>query len=171
MRVPLSWLSDYVDLPPGETARDIAARLIRVGLEVETVEHAGAEVQGPLVVGRVLEFSEQTHKNGKTIRWCSVAAVSPSSAMAWANSSVFFFATDGRCGMGGATATAFTGAGFAGAASPGRTAASICLASSSRTWCTYSSGAMPVAWAKRRLKVRSGSCDSCTMCATGAGLA
>jgi phenylalanyl-tRNA synthetase beta chain len=72
MRVPLSWLSEYVDLPPSETARDIAARLIRAGLEVETVEHAGADIRGPLIVGRVLDFSEETHKNGKTIRWCQV---------------------------------------------------------------------------------------------------
>ncbi|HEX6339140.1 MAG TPA: phenylalanine--tRNA ligase subunit beta [Jiangellaceae bacterium] len=77
MRVPLSWLSEYVDLPPGESARDVAARLIRAGLEVETVDHAGADVEGPLVVGRVLEFTEQTHKNGKTIRWCQVDVGQP----------------------------------------------------------------------------------------------
>lgn len=74
MRVPLSWLREYVELPPSEAARDIAARLIRAGLEVETVDHVGAEVDGPLVLGRVLEFTEETHKNGKTIRWCQVAA-------------------------------------------------------------------------------------------------
>lgn len=72
MRVPLSWLSEYVDLPPGESARDIAGRLIRAGLEVETVDHPGADVEGPLVVGRVVDFGEETHKNGKTIRWCQV---------------------------------------------------------------------------------------------------
>jgi len=72
MRAPLSWLSEYVDLPPGESARDIAARLIRAGLEVETVDYAGADIEGPLLVGRVLEFTEETHKNGKTIRWCQV---------------------------------------------------------------------------------------------------
>ena len=74
MRVPLSWLREHVGLPPSETARDIAARLIRAGLEVETVDEVGAEVEGPLVVGRVLEFTEETHKNGKTIRWCRVDA-------------------------------------------------------------------------------------------------
>ena len=51
MRVPLSWLTEYVDLPPGESARDIAARLIRAGLEVETVDYAGADIEGPLLVG------------------------------------------------------------------------------------------------------------------------
>jgi phenylalanyl-tRNA synthetase beta chain len=74
MRVPLTWLQEFVDLPPSESARDVAARLIRAGLEVETVDEVGTEVDGPLVVGRVLEFTEETHKNGKTIRWCQVDA-------------------------------------------------------------------------------------------------
>jgi tRNA-binding EMAP/Myf-like protein len=68
----MSWLREYVDLPVEVSARDVAARLIRAGLEVETVDEAGADVTGPLVIGRVLEFTEETHKNGKTIRWCSV---------------------------------------------------------------------------------------------------
>jgi phenylalanyl-tRNA synthetase beta chain len=68
----MSWLREYVDLPEQVTAREVADRLIRAGLEVETVEEAGADVTGPLVVGRVLSFTEETHKNGKTIRWCSV---------------------------------------------------------------------------------------------------
>ncbi len=72
MRVPMSWLREHVDLPPGESARDVAARLIRAGLEVETVDEVGAELEGPLLVGRVLEFVDETHKNGKTIRWCQV---------------------------------------------------------------------------------------------------
>jgi phenylalanyl-tRNA synthetase beta chain len=72
MRVPMSWLADHVELPPAETARDVAVRLISAGLEVETVDEVGADVTGPLVVGRVLEFTEETHKNGKTIRWCQV---------------------------------------------------------------------------------------------------
>lgn len=72
MRVPLSWLREHVELPPSESARDVAARLIRAGLEVETVDEVGADLKGPLLVGRVLEFAEETHKNGKTIRWCQV---------------------------------------------------------------------------------------------------
>ncbi|NEE01853.1 phenylalanine--tRNA ligase subunit beta [Phytoactinopolyspora halotolerans] len=72
MRVPISWLREYVDLPPEVSARDVADTLIQAGLEVETVDQAGADITGPLVVGRVLEFTEETHKNGKTIRWCSV---------------------------------------------------------------------------------------------------
>ncbi len=72
MRVPMSWLREHVDLPGDVSAREVADRLISAGLEVEAVEEAGADVTGPLVVGRVLAYSEETHKNGKTIRWCSV---------------------------------------------------------------------------------------------------
>ena len=72
MRVPVSWLRDYVELSPDEPARDVAARLVRAGLEVETVHEVGAEVVGPLIVGRVVEFTDETHPNGKTIRWCQV---------------------------------------------------------------------------------------------------
>ncbi|MGH8824008.1 MAG: phenylalanine--tRNA ligase subunit beta [Jiangellaceae bacterium] len=72
MRVPVSWLREHVELSPDETARDIAARLVRAGLEVETVHEAGADVAGPLVVGQVVEFADETHSNGKTIRWCQV---------------------------------------------------------------------------------------------------
>ena len=60
MRAPLSWLRELVAIPAGESGRDVAARLIRAGLEVETVETVGAGVDGPLVVGRVLEIEELT---------------------------------------------------------------------------------------------------------------
>src|SRR5437588_7832124 len=72
MRVPLSWLREYVELPAGETGRDVAERLVSAGLEVETVEQLGADLTGPLVVGRVLEIDEFTASNGKTIRYCRV---------------------------------------------------------------------------------------------------
>lgn len=72
MRVPLSWLRAYAAVPAEEPAQRIAARLIQAGLEVETIDEVGADVVGPLVVGQVLEFAEETHKNGKTVRWCAV---------------------------------------------------------------------------------------------------
>ena len=48
MRVPLSWLREYVDLPATETGRDVQAKLISAGLEVETVEQLGADLKGTL---------------------------------------------------------------------------------------------------------------------------
>jgi len=72
VRVPLSWLREYVDLPAGLTGRDVAAGLIRLGLEVETVEAVGTGVAGPLVVGRVRSYEQFTASNGKTIRWVQV---------------------------------------------------------------------------------------------------
>lgn len=47
MRIPLSWLREYVDLPATETGRDLQAKLVDSGLEVETVEQLGAGLKGP----------------------------------------------------------------------------------------------------------------------------
>lgn len=71
MRVPLSWLREYVDLPATETGRDVQAKLVSAGLEVETVEHLGADLKGPLVVGQVLTIEELTEFK-KPIRFCTV---------------------------------------------------------------------------------------------------
>ena len=77
MRAPLSWLREYAELPPGVTGRELAERLVRAGLEVEAVHDPAAEITGPVLVGRVLSFDEETHKNGKTVRWCSVDVGEP----------------------------------------------------------------------------------------------
>ncbi|RCV53021.1 phenylalanine--tRNA ligase subunit beta [Marinitenerispora sediminis] len=71
MRVPVSWLREYAALPAGVTARELAARLIAVGLEVETVDELGADITGPVVVGRVLAIEELTGFK-KPIRYCRV---------------------------------------------------------------------------------------------------
>ncbi|WP_405935949.1 phenylalanine--tRNA ligase subunit beta [Streptomyces sp. NBC_00726] len=71
MRVPLSWLREYVDLPATETGRDVQAKLVAVGLEVETVEQTGAGLTGPLVVGQVLTI-EELEGFKKPIRFCTV---------------------------------------------------------------------------------------------------
>ncbi|WP_406001877.1 phenylalanine--tRNA ligase subunit beta [Streptomyces sp. NBC_00829] len=71
MRVPLSWLREYVDLPATETGRDVQAKLVSAGLEVEAVEQLGAGLKGPLVVGKVLTIEELTDFK-KPIRFCTV---------------------------------------------------------------------------------------------------
>ncbi|GAA5213872.1 phenylalanine--tRNA ligase subunit beta [Streptomyces thinghirensis] len=71
MRVPLSWLREYVDLPATQTGRDVQAKLISAGLEVETVEHLGADLKGALVVGQVLTI-EELEGFKKPIRFCTV---------------------------------------------------------------------------------------------------
>ncbi|MFF8954770.1 phenylalanine--tRNA ligase subunit beta [Streptomyces sp. NPDC014894] len=71
MRVPLSWLREYVDLPATETGRDVQTRLVAAGLEVEAVEELGAGLKGPLVVGQVRAIEELTEFK-KPIRHCLV---------------------------------------------------------------------------------------------------
>ncbi|GAA4972231.1 phenylalanine--tRNA ligase subunit beta [Kineococcus glutinatus] len=75
MRVPLPWLAEHVDLVEGHGAEEVAAALVRVGLEEEAVHRSG--VSGPVVVGRVLSVEPEPQKNGKTINWCSVDVGGP----------------------------------------------------------------------------------------------
>ena len=72
MRAPVSWLREHAALPADLTGRQLSDALVRAGLEVEAVDEVGGDVQGPVVVGRVLTFTPEEHSNGKTIRWCSV---------------------------------------------------------------------------------------------------
>ena len=69
MRVPVSWLRALV---PALTASadEIAAALVRAGLEVETVERHGDDVRG-VVVGSVVDIEELTGFK-KPIRYCHV---------------------------------------------------------------------------------------------------
>ncbi|HEY5136982.1 MAG TPA: phenylalanine--tRNA ligase subunit beta [Candidatus Nanopelagicales bacterium] len=71
MRVPLSWLRDYVDLPDDVDVEDVGRRMVDCGLELEEIVAVGTDVTGPLVVGRVLEIEELTEFK-KPIRWCLV---------------------------------------------------------------------------------------------------
>jgi phenylalanyl-tRNA synthetase beta chain len=72
VRAPLSWLREYADLPADVTGRELGERLVVAGLEVKTGHRPGHDVEGPVVLGRVLSFDEETASNGKTVRWCSV---------------------------------------------------------------------------------------------------
>ena len=70
MRVPISWLGEWVDLPEDVTLEHLHAALVKVGLEEEDVHTF--DLTGPVVVGKVLEFADEPQSNGKTIRWCQV---------------------------------------------------------------------------------------------------
>jgi phenylalanyl-tRNA synthetase beta chain len=70
MRIPLSWLGEYVDLPTDASPESVMEDLVRVGFEEEAVH--SFDLSGPLVVGQVLEFVAEPQDNGKTIRWCQV---------------------------------------------------------------------------------------------------
>ena len=70
MKAPVSWIREYVDLPDDVTVEDLAAKLTALGLKLEALH--GAQVTGPVVVGRVLSLVKEQQKNGKTINWCRV---------------------------------------------------------------------------------------------------
>jgi hypothetical protein len=53
VRAPVSRLRELVHIPSSEGGRDIAERLVRAGLEVETVEVIGEGVVGTLVMALV----------------------------------------------------------------------------------------------------------------------
>jgi phenylalanyl-tRNA synthetase beta chain len=72
MRVPLSWLRDYVTLPADVSVGELADRLTMLGLKLEALHAPGSDITGQLVIGRVEAFETQEHSNGKTIRWCQV---------------------------------------------------------------------------------------------------
>ncbi|GAA1819130.1 phenylalanine--tRNA ligase subunit beta [Planosporangium flavigriseum] len=71
MRVPLSWLREYVDLPADLDADALEQAFVRVGLEVEEIQDLRTTVTGPLVVGRVRSIEELTGFK-KPIRYCLV---------------------------------------------------------------------------------------------------
>ncbi|MGC9668619.1 phenylalanine--tRNA ligase subunit beta [Planosporangium sp. 12N6] len=71
MRVPLSWLREYVDLPADIDVDGLEKAFVRVGLEVEEIFDLRENVTGPLVVGRVRAIEELTGFK-KPIRYCLV---------------------------------------------------------------------------------------------------
>ncbi|GAA2950119.1 phenylalanine--tRNA ligase subunit beta [Microbacterium luteolum] len=70
MRVPLSWLREYVDLAADATPEDVLEALVTVGFEEEDVHRF--EISGPVVVGQVVSLEAEPQSNGKTINWCQV---------------------------------------------------------------------------------------------------
>ncbi|QNO36575.1 phenylalanine--tRNA ligase subunit beta [Protaetiibacter sp. SSC-01] len=70
MRVPISWLGEWTDLPEDVTLEHLHAALVKVGLEEEDTH--GFALTGPIVVGQVISAEPEPQSNGKTINWCQV---------------------------------------------------------------------------------------------------
>lgn len=70
MRVPLSWLREFVEVAPDATPEDVLAALVTVGFEEEDVHRF--DISGPVVVGQVVSLEPEPQSNGKTINWCQV---------------------------------------------------------------------------------------------------
>ena len=75
VRIPLSWLREFAQVPAGATAEDVMAELVKVGFEEEAVHRPTDALQGPVVVGQVLSIVKEPQTNGKTINWCQVRVV------------------------------------------------------------------------------------------------
>ncbi|WBB69641.1 phenylalanine--tRNA ligase subunit beta [Micromonospora sp. WMMD812] len=60
MRVSVSWLREYVDLPADLPTGDLEQALVGLGIEVESAVDLRESVTGSLVVGEVLEIEELT---------------------------------------------------------------------------------------------------------------
>ncbi|PNH86751.1 phenylalanine--tRNA ligase subunit beta [Arthrobacter sp. AFG20] len=75
MRIPLSWLREFAQIPAGATAEDVMTDLVKVGFEEEAVHRPTDALRGPVVVGQVLSLVKEPQSNGKTINWCQVRVV------------------------------------------------------------------------------------------------
>jgi len=68
MKIPLSWLKEFVVIPGKLSNADIAKAFIKVGFEVEDIQEQGKDLTGPIKVGKVVSIEELTeHK--KPIRY------------------------------------------------------------------------------------------------------
>jgi len=58
VKIPLSWLREYVTVPAKITAEQIATAFVKVGFEVEGIDYQGRDLTGPVLVGKVLSIEE-----------------------------------------------------------------------------------------------------------------
>ena len=70
MRVSLNWLLEVAGLDPGTDPAEVARRLTAAGLEVESVEQVGYDIEG-VVVAEVTAIEELTGFK-KPVRYCQV---------------------------------------------------------------------------------------------------
>jgi phenylalanyl-tRNA synthetase beta chain len=65
MKLPFSWLADYVDLS-GITPELLAEKLTMNAFEVENIETFGSDLTGPLVIGEIVDI--QAHPDPKVTK-------------------------------------------------------------------------------------------------------
>ena len=71
MKLPLSWLAEFVDFPKNIKIDEIVSAFVKVGFEVEDVDNPAENITGPLKVARVKEIEELTEFK-KPIRYVGV---------------------------------------------------------------------------------------------------
>ena len=69
MKLPLSWLRDWVELPADWDARELARRLTNAGLEIEAITSAASAFSG-VVVARIV--SAERHPQADKLQVCRV---------------------------------------------------------------------------------------------------
>ncbi|NDE71362.1 MAG: phenylalanine--tRNA ligase subunit beta [Actinobacteria bacterium] len=60
MKIPQSWLAEFITFPKNITPSQIAEAFVKVGFEVEGIENPADKIKGPLRIGKVLEIEELT---------------------------------------------------------------------------------------------------------------
>ncbi len=68
MKIPLSWIREFADVPEEISLAEIELAFVNVGFEIESIEVQGADLEGPLTVARVESIEELTG-NKKPIRF------------------------------------------------------------------------------------------------------
>ena len=68
MKIPLSWLREFVNVPTDIAIDTLESAFVRVGFEVEDIAITGSDLKGPLVVARV-ESIEELAGHKKPIRY------------------------------------------------------------------------------------------------------
>lgn len=71
MKVPLSWLREFSPIPADISLSEIEEAFVSVGFEVESIDTPGADLTGPLIVGKVLSI-EPVSGQKKPIRYVGV---------------------------------------------------------------------------------------------------
>lgn len=96
MKLPLSWLADWVDLPAGWDARELARRLTNAGFEIEAIDVAAPAFTG-VIVGRIV--SAERHPQADKLKVCRVVTSGGGGGAADAELTIVCGAANARPGL------------------------------------------------------------------------